>query len=207
MYNLNGLFVGRPSCIRRQLTKRDPSVTEIFADHSYARGVVDEYNYGQIPLSGQATLISYSHHTPHNEDLTNQYLGYYLAQYLVAVAWLRWAVKLSVVGLTEVKLIGHSARGVQAILHCVGWWPNAPECKKQHQQIISGLLFLQDCFLFNRILLSFWVLAHLKTLSKKPLYWGGGRCIFLPPMPNKSERRIPQVDPCVKFACFLPFFV
>ena len=115
MYNLNGLFVGRPSCIRRQQTKRDPSVTLIFADPSYARGVCDEYNYGQILLSGQATLISYSHHTPYIEVLTNQYVAHRLAQYLVAVVWLRWAVKLSEVALTEAKIIGHSAHGVQAI--------------------------------------------------------------------------------------------
>ena len=203
MYNLNGLFVGRPSYLRRQQIKRDPSVTSIFPDHSYARGVCDEYNYGQIPLSGQATLISYSHHTPYNEVFTNQYL----VQYLVAVAWLRWAARLSGTTLIVVNGIGHLAHGVQAILHCMGWRPNAPECKKQHQQIISGLLFLQNRFLFNRILLSFWVRTTPETLLKKPLYWGGGRCIFLPPMPYKSERRIPQVDPCVKFACFLPFFV
>ena len=204
MYNLNGLFVRRSICLHRQQTKRDPSVTEIFPDHSYARGCRDEYNYGHIPLSGQATLISYCSDNPYIEVLTTQYVGHYLAQYLVVVAWLRWAAKLSGTTLIVVNGIGHSAHGVQTILHCMGWRPNAPECKKTATRSCS---FLHSLIYFSRILLSFEMLEHLKTLSKKPLHWGGGRCIFLPPMPYKSERRIPQVDPCVKFACFLPFFV
>ena len=188
MYNLNGLFVGRPAYLRRQQTKRDPSVTLIFPDPSYARGCHDEYNYGHIVSSGQATLISYCSDNPYTEVVTI----------------VLWAAKLPALVLITIETIGHSAPGVQIILHCMGWWPNAPECKKTATKSCS---FLHAVILFNCILLSCWVRLTPKTLLKKPLHWGGGRYIFLPPMPNKSERRIPQVDPCVKFACFLPFFV
>ena len=155
MYNLNGLFVGRTACLRRQQTKRDPSVTLIFPDPSYARGCVDEYNYGHIPRSGQATLISYSHHTPYTEVVTT----------------VLWAAKLPALVLKTGETVGHSAPGVQAILHCMGWRPNAPECKKTATKSCS---FLHELYLFNCILLSFWVLAAPENSVKEAPLLGRG---------------------------------
>ena len=169
MYNLNGLFVGRPSYLRRQQTKRDSSVTSIFPDHSYVRGVSDEYNYGHIISSGQATLISYSHDTPYTKALSNRCL--------VAVGWLRRAVKLSEVALTEIKTIGHSAHGVQTILHCMGWRPNAPECKKTAPTDKWAALFAK-LFSFNCILLSFGCYQHLKLCQRSPFIGEGGGVSF-----------------------------
>ncbi len=38
---------------------------------------------------------------------------------------------------------------------------------------------------------------HHPDLFVKPLLWGGGRCVYTPPMRTYSSRRIAQADPCV----------